>query len=122
MTLIIERLGFTGTYYIKDLPEFELIQRYYFANVGALTQPINEYPESVDLVIGIHSWNEMPLDQRVGIEAIDAKAYFIAYKAEYGGINNEKYFTEFAERRPHLTWHKWQPEYRKGGRWYLAGV
>jgi len=122
MALVLERLGFRGTYYDYDLPEMALLCKYYLANVETGIEPVFGIPERADLVIALQSWNEMPMDQRGPIEAVEGGGYLIMYKEMYGGMPNVAYFERIRAERQHLAWHHWQPAYRKGRRWYLVGV
>jgi len=122
MALVLERLGFRGAYYVHDLPEMALLCQYYLANVETGIVPIFEIPDSADLIIAMHSWNEMPMNERGPVEAVEGGEYLIAYKEIYGEMDNSGYFKRIVTERPRLAWESWQPAYRKGLRWYLVGV
>ena len=122
MAVVLERLGFTGTYFIHDLPEMAILCQYYLSNIESQVEPIATIPAQADLVIALHSWNEMPMEERHRVERVKGDSYLITYKGVYDGMDNTGYFEQFRQSRPELEWHHWQPTYRKGGRWYLVGV
>ena len=123
MPLLIERLGFEGDYYILDLPEFCLIQRYYLSNVEAELEPIYANPARADLVIAMHSIGEMSIKEREPFELVDARYYLIGYKPVYGGFDNTAYFARFMADRPHIEWWNFQPwMHLQKAQWDLVGA
>ena len=65
MAHVISRLGFTGNYFMYDLPEFLLLQRFYLSNVGVsadtrLDETLAKYADC-DLMICSYSWAELPV-------------------------------------------------------------
>jgi len=123
MGMIIRRLGFTGRYVIFDLPEFNLLQKYYLSNVGIedieFQSQIDEQTD-YDLLIGLYSLNEMPLKTRKTIiDACPAQSYLIAYGAGWGGVDNMGWALELMRRRGEL-WHNWNIPHLPNC-WYLIG-
>jgi hypothetical protein len=123
MALICHRLGFRGRYIIYDLPEFSLLQQYYLSNVGVdnvefRTQIDN--PTKCDLLIGLFSLSEMPINERWDIlKACPAQSYLIAYQAAWGGRDNMAWASEMMRRKGYL-WRNWNIPHLPNC-WYLAG-
>jgi len=123
MAMIVRRLGFTGRYVIFDLPEFNLLQKYYLSNVGIddveFQSQIDDQTD-YDLLIGLYSLNEMSLKVRKTIiDACPAKSYLIAYGAGWGGEDNMGWALELMRRRGEL-WHNWNIPHLPNC-WYLIG-
>jgi len=122
MALIIRRLGFRGRYIILDLPEFSLLQQYYLSNVGIedveFYSTIDQHFDA-DLLIGLYSLNEMPLEARVRImQLCPARSYLIAYGANWGGWDNMAWAAELMKKDGYL-WHNWNIEHLPNC-WYLV--
>jgi hypothetical protein len=128
MALICHRLGFRGRYIIYDLPEFSLLQQYYLSNVGIdgvefSTEIYNFYLDQVeaDLLIGLYSLSEMPLDARETIiDLCPAQSYLIAYGASWGGWDNMKWAMELMKLKKGYTWRNWNIPHLPNC-WYLVG-
>lgn len=144
MCLLASRLGFHGRYVVFDWPEFSAIQKYYLsrenidrsmgkAGSGAdiiFLNEIKDIARVIDknkrtLLIATWSLSECSVELRETIFNETSASYFlITYQKEFGGINNEKYFTEFCESHPDIEWKVepasfWEPSQRNK---YLLGV
>lgn len=125
MALICHRLGFRGRYIIYDLPEFSLLQQYYLSNVGVdgveFRTQIDKQIEA-DLLIGIHSLNEMPLDIRDTIIGLcPAQSYLIVYGANWGGWDNMGWALDMMKtRKGGYNWRNWNIPHLPNC-WYLVG-
>ena len=123
MAMIIRRLGFKGRYVIFDLPEFNLLQKYYLSNVGIQDIEFESQTDEqtdYDLLIGLYSLNEMSLKVRKTIiNAYPAQSYLIAYGAGWGGVDNMGWALELMRRRGEL-WHNWNIAHLPNC-WYLVG-
>src|SRR3990167_4840179 len=72
MSAVVRRLGFTGDYYIYDLPEFLILHEYYLSNLGFEVKPkevdshdrFQMTPDNVDLLIACYSMSEVTRDLR----------------------------------------------------------
>jgi hypothetical protein len=119
MALICHRLGFRGHYHIIDLPELEIIQKYYLSNTGGMKWVSwNLRRRHYDLLIACHSLSEMPVDQRERLlSEVDADAYLFASSYEFEGVDNAGWFREFAEGKPgyevpgRYRWEQWAHPY-----------
>lgn len=123
MALICNRLGFRGRYIIYDLPEFGLLQQYYLSNVGVdnveFITKIDKRIET-DLMIGLYSLNEMPLEARhTIIDLCPAQSYLIAYGAGWGGVDNMAWALDLMKRKGY-NWKHWNIQHLPNS-WYLVG-
>lgn len=108
MARLMRDLGFTGTYRIADLPPMLEVQRGYLQETtglhrmcfGSVEQAMPE-----ELCIATFSYGEFPLDERGAVEPVLAACpfLFIAYHAEFQGIDNAAWFEGLSERLPHKT-------------------
>jgi len=95
---IIYKLGFTGTYYILDLPEVSQLQRWYHTQLGHTkivhTNTVHTLPVA-DLCIATWSFTEMPLAVRADLvrQIGQTSQWLIAYSRHIFGIDNEQYLT-----------------------------
>jgi hypothetical protein len=124
MALICHRMGFRGRYIIYDLPEFSLLQQYYLSNVGVdgveFRTQIDKQIEA-DLLIGLYSLNEMPLDIRETIiDLCPAQSYLIAYGASWGGWDNMAWAMELMRHKKGHNWRNWNIPHLPNC-WYLVG-
>lgn len=115
---VTRRLGYEGPYVIFDLPEFSALQRYYLRNCGiadvvclselaALRTAIKAMPHHRNsLFIATWSVSEAPLETRNAVlELVEDFGWFlIAYQNAFAGVDNERFFGEFASRRADLAW------------------
>ena len=117
MAVVLRQAGFQGDFGFHDLPEFDLLRRFYLDRVGIEVTDIASDSDGIRLTIALFSVDEMPLADR-GILKWNADEYLIAYHPDYGGVDNTKFFKEFTELRPDLSWYDYPwYDYR-----YLVGV
>lgn len=120
MAMMARRMGFQGEYIIYDLPEFSLLQRWYLGQAGVManfaTEPIGTTP--TDLLIGIYSLAEMPMDTRAEIFAsYPASSQLHLYSGQWEKYDNVSYFQGaegwYHEELTHLpdrgNWYSIQP-------------
>lgn len=99
MALVARRLGFTGNYYIYDLPEFALLQEYYLSNLGVInvhwktSSKALKYMPPVNLFIACFSLSEVgfPLRQNA-LTSISADNYLFLYSGRFADYDNSEYF------------------------------
>jgi len=98
MALAARRMGFSGEYCIYDLPEFSLLQEYYLSNVSPFGNALfvtdaTRLPYNCDLLIGMWSLGEMPIEQRERIVgAVKFNNALFAYMPDFAGANNLEWF------------------------------
>ena len=99
MADIIYKLGFKGKYIIYDFKEVGAIQKWYHDKLGYTnivhTSDVNDLVDA-DLMIGMWSFTEMPIDLREKImdKIGNTKNWLISYSNQIFGIDNNKYITE----------------------------
>lgn len=111
MCKLIRRLGFEGEYVIYDLPELSLIQQYYLSNVGIEFTPcvnanglgLDPEPEG-DLLIGLYSLTEAPMDVRLNFMSHPFPSYFFAHQHKYFGEILAEWSDSFMQERSDLKW------------------
>lgn len=64
MAWLCRQLGFKGRYVIRDLPEFELLQRWWLRDVEVEWA---QEPEPCDLFIACYSLSEIPMGERLAM-------------------------------------------------------
>jgi len=119
MALVVHRLGFRGEYRIHDLPEFNILQRYYLSNVSI---PVHVGLGESDLLIALFSVSEMVSTTeryRVLSDSLSS-SYIIGYQPVWKGIDNHSYFSQFAEIHPEIHW-VIQPNIHYPSHRYLIG-
>ncbi len=127
MCLICRRLGFTGWYYIIDLPELVKIQKYYLQQTGVigktLWKPSNVVSSTpLDLLIACHSLSEILLAERERLlSQMEANAYLFASSYEFERVDNETWLREFAASKPGYEWNQYAHPYQENAL-YLVGV
>lgn len=129
MALICRRLGFKGQYYIEDLPELKQVQGYYLHNTIGLDNIIWRVPGppggyealTCDLLIACHSLGEMAVKEREALLArVEADGYLFASSYEFGNIDNQAWFTQFASKIE-LEWEFYLHPFQENA-FYLVGV
>jgi hypothetical protein len=97
MSLMIRQFGYTGHYTIYDLPEVNIIQKYFLSNHNVnqdtkLTSNLDELGPA-DLVIATWSITEIPLDLRNQIfnKLKNSKGWLLTHENEIFGINNQEW-------------------------------
>ena len=123
LALLVHRLGFKGTYYIIDLPEFALLQQYYLSNTG---EAINvkwsgQFVPDVDLCIALYSLSETPYEMRdIYLAHISAESHLFLYSNRFADYDNIAYFDGYAKRRSG-NWRAWKIEHMPPESWYSIG-
>lgn len=121
-------LGFSGKYIIYDLPEFTALQKYFLKSVNPnininsdndnkikevkLISDIHELKKvlkneaKIDIFVGLWSISECPLLLRYQLlnSDISCSNYLFAFAANFGGVNNQEYFSEFTENNKKYSW------------------
>lgn len=145
MCRLFYQLGFKGRYIIYDLPELSALQEYYLKSIGIPTtikneptndrdcvvllsdlyQLLEQIQDYVDNYIFIATWSisETPLDFRNHIFNLvpHATYYLIGYAEQFEGIDNHKFFDNFASSKSDFKWKHTEIEHLKGHR-YLIGT
>ncbi len=121
MALVCNRLGFRGDYYIYDLPEFSLLQRWYLEQCGVDNVEWDE-PAGADLLIACYSLSETDFAERDSVLShVPADSYLFLYSNKFEQYDNTGYFESVAkwmtdvqhwrhERIEHLppeSWYTW---------------
>lgn len=128
MALIARRLGFAGQYVIFDLPELVTIQQYYLDRNGImaiwaelLANGLATASLSCDLFIASHSLGEMPITERERLlSQVAAREYLFASSYEYEGVDNQKWFQQFAGMMGR-DWVFYPHKYQENA-FYMVGV
>ena len=124
MCLTAHRLGFTGTYYIYDLPEFALLQQWYLERHGAYANHITgNFEYQPDLFIACYSLSETDYAERTRILGkIRANSYLLLYSNKFAEYDNTGYFQsiEYADM-PNKRWRHEHIEHLPPESWYTWG-
>lgn len=127
MRLAAQRLGFTGAYYIYDLPEFALLQKWYLdkhdvQNVRWFSGP--EYGVvNLDLFIACYSLSETNYTERnLTLDLMPASSYLFLYSNKFAEYDNAGYFQsiEYADM-PNKRWRHEHIEHLPPESWYTWG-
>jgi len=88
------RLGFTGKYYIYDLPEFALLQQWYLSENNTPATWLKRITKrKVDLLFASYSLSETDYGLRDKvINAVKAKSYLFLYSNKFEDYDNINYF------------------------------
>jgi len=123
MALVARRAGFQGTYVIYDLPEFTLLQQWFLSRVSVqgVEWPEDIEPIEADLLIGLYSLSETPMDVRqMVLDSVTAQSFLFLYSATWEHYDNSAWF-----RSLNLTprfWHHEEIEHLPDrGNWYTIG-
>lgn len=104
MCRLIQNMGFRGQYMIIDLPIFTRLQEYYLRSNGVhMENIIWGQPEDVgstDLLIGLWSISEIPLEERSKVLSIDRKHHLLAISHEFEEIDNLEAFLVVRDIHP----------------------
>ncbi len=124
------RLGFSGKYFIYDLPEFSFLQEYFLNSInipaalasGSVNSSVSlldsvevlrsnaNLVESPDLFLATWSLSESPIELREKIfEVVKSPgAFLIAFQGMLSNpgseVNNLEYFKKFMAQRPGYDW------------------
>lgn len=117
--------GFTGPYYIFDLPHVREIQRLYLEKSGVRVNDDLDRPSDVMLIglddiertlagfsgktvslVATWSLSEMPIEARQPLAPVIDRAdqALIAYQPIYDGMDNTAYFQDVINRNPTRSW------------------
>ena len=108
---LIHQLGFTGRYYIYDLPQISRVQKRFLESCGINTDnicwlfdnPIHAVPNT-DIFIAEWSLSEAPDEDRNKFLDIDSLYYLLAYSTTFFEIDSRSYFDNFKKRNQHISW------------------
>lgn len=125
MALVCNRLGFKGRYYIYDLPEFALLQRWYLEECGVdnVAWTVKDAFGDVDLLIACYSLSETDFDERDRIlKAWQANSYLFLYSNKFEQYDNIEYFRglEYGEWMV-SNWQHSRIEHLPPESWYTWG-
>lgn len=88
MALVANRAGFTGKYFITDLPEFELLQRWWLDQQG-IEASWTDLPGSADLFIALYSLSETPNNVKwYWVDEMGANSYLVLYSPQFAEHDN----------------------------------
>lgn len=113
LRLISHALGFTGDYYIYDLPELSLLQEYYLAQYGCPTvlewvddnDSFPAPPMGTDLLVGLYSLSEVNRQLReTFISATRASNIVLASQNVFEGVDMIDELSGMAERLNENRW------------------
>lgn len=128
MCRLIHRLGFTGDYYIADLPELRIIQQYYlYSNDihGVKWIPQEEiYEGDFDLLLSTWALSEIPIEQRNDLLPYYAPMTLFGYQASFENSNNVSWFNFYqkAMSARGQKMHSERLDHMDGEHYYLFGV
>lgn len=138
MPLLVHRLGFKGTYYVVDLPEFQLLQQYYLSNTGEAVnvewvKPGDDKPKKKsklasipdtfqpDLLIALYSLSEVDYTLRdVYLDNIKAKSHLFLFSNRFADYDNVAYFDGYTKRAGG-NWKTWVIEHMPPQSLYSIG-
>ena len=133
---MLHKAGFVGSYTIYDVPVMSGIQEWYLSHYdqqAKCTCKLEKVPDPGDkksAFIATMSFSEIPISERIQVEKMikDYDLIFIAYAADFVGIDNLGYFNRFRRKLKSHQWDEWDIDRdigvtrkRKGKR-YLVGV
>lgn len=129
MALLVHRLGFKGTYYIQDLPEFQLLQQYYLSNTGEVVNvewiksgDHNQGKIKPDLLIALYSLSEVDYALRdATLDNLKPKSHLLLYSNRFEEYDNVKYFVDTYAPRQGGRWNHWIIPHMPPESWYSIG-
>jgi putative sugar O-methyltransferase len=124
---VAHQLGFSGSYFIFDLPELSALQRFYLklngvhvTDAGSNAEAtdgvvcLSSIPElksaletqAIDLFIANWSVSETPLDLRREFLPLvaGAGAFLIGYQDDFGEVDNRQFFTDWSACQQGVSW------------------
>ena len=135
MCLVACRLGFEGRYFIYDLQEFRLLQRFFLNNVSLpkgdvepiyLTSNLDELWDNIrkpDLLIACYSLSETPMDFRqIFLDNMAVDNYLFLFSNRFADYDNLTFFRRFADQRDDLRWMFEHIEHLPPESWYAFGT
>lgn len=125
MALVARRMGFTGKYYICDLPEFALLQQWYLSECGVdgVEWVGKDGYSDVDLLIACYSLSETDFGERNRIlNAWQADSYLFLYSNKFEDYDNKLYFQALEYGEWFATnWRHSRIEHLPPESWYTWG-
>ncbi len=126
LALVARRAGFTGDYYIQDVPEFGLLQQWFLSQMDVDAEwvtPKDDAPTApLDLVIGMFSLSEVAPAERAAFLAVrPARSYLTLWSARWTTWDNAAWFAGWRAERPDLTWREWHNDLMLDDNRYLVG-
>jgi hypothetical protein len=140
MRRLVARLGHRDRYHIHDLPEMLALQRFYLSAIEAVRPelrqalattfsaevadlPPPEFWRGRSLFLATWSFSETPVTLRERwLPILRSSSFFlIGYQASIDGIDNRRWFQEFAAGRPDVEWRHEEIAHRQG-EFYLIGA
>lgn len=130
MSLVARRMGFRGSYFIQDLPEFELLQEFFLSNADPYSGTtffshgkgwIGDKPAS--LLVAGYSLSECPFTVRDEfLDANPADSYLLWYSNRFEEYDNLEYFQIHPPQWCNgLTWKHWKATHMPPETWYSVG-
>jgi len=106
LALLAHRIGFKGEYFIYDLPEFALLQRWYLARHGIeVIHRLNRTVIDADLFVALYSISETPIEFRdVFMRSVITKSYLFLYSPQFAEYDNSAWFARIMADRPEVDW------------------
>ena len=97
--------GHTGPYYVYDFPELLILQEYYLVTAGV---PLSDWHPcytakqweralGADLFVSLCALSEAPLSVRWMVDDISPKSLAVRFQPAWDGIDNKKWFFDYAE-------------------------
>lgn len=130
MSLVTRRMGFYGAYFIKDLPEFEILQKYFLSNCDPHSGVtfwshgnVKHGDVPASLLIAGYSLSETDYAERDKfILDNPADSYLLWYSNKFVDYDNIEYF----QRRlpamiPDMNWKHWRVEHMPPETHYTVG-
>lgn len=105
LALVARRAGFAGWYTIQDLPEFQLLQRWWLPRQGVEKVSWASGPAQLeaDLFIGIYSLSEVPPAERARWLG-EAGSYLLLYSSQFAEYDNVAWANELMVAREAHNW------------------
>lgn len=110
MAVMLTRMGFDRTHTVLDLPALHIIRDWYLEGANVLVDTA-DWPAKceVDLLIGIHSLDEMPTTIRNEIlSSVIARYYIFSFTRTYDGVDNSRWFRDWCIDQK-LIYRDWWP-------------
>lgn len=105
LALLAHRMGFRGEYYVYDLPEFVLLQRWFLDQHGIQVHHTTRRPVNADLFVALYSISEVPLALRSDwLSTCQAQSYLLLYSGRFADYDNAEWAQRLAADRPDLSW------------------
>jgi len=122
LAMMAWRLGFRGEYRLWDLPEFEILQRFYLSNASPGRRfTWGDVSAGTDLLIACYSLSEVDDATRRQVLDRPFNSCLIAYQDRYDEIDNNAWFAAFARSRPEMEWQVVEKDAFQPGHYYLIG-